>query len=262
MSSLADIQRQMRAAILVDPAAEIPAALIGGREPLKRLAIHRRHYETSLIEALLRRFPATHWLLGTRSFTETARAYVYHQPPTTPCIAEYGSDFPGYLASRPAGARVPGLSAFGELEWRLGEIALCIDHPPCSMARLADVATQALPEVSLRLQPGLRYVEAAWPVDELMVLYLNARAPSQYVMAPCPIRLQISGARGAFWIERLDPPVFVFRRALADGQAIGVAAERALEAEPTFDIGDALAKLVAEGRMIGFELPSLTGGDP
>src|SRR6202011_4331879 len=116
---------------------------------------------------------------------------------------------------------------------------------------LAALKTSAVPNAVLRLQPGLRYFVAPWPVDELMTLFLTERAPNEFVLNPAQIRLQIRGARGEFRIERLSEGMFVFRSKIAEGASIGAAAEQALDTDPSFDAAHALSALVAEGLRIG-----------
>jgi len=48
-------------------------------------------------------------------------------------------------------------------------------------------------------------------------------------------------------MDRLDASEFIFRKSISEGQAIVGAAERALDADPTFDPGRALVRVVAEG---------------
>jgi len=58
-----------------------------------RLSIHRRNYQKSLTEALLVKFPATAWLMGSAFVRQAAERFVCERPPTAPCIAEYGAEF-------------------------------------------------------------------------------------------------------------------------------------------------------------------------
>ena len=81
MPLLAETQSHLRLAIVAHDAARIVPLLVGGRDPQKRLAIHQRNYETSLVNALLGKFPATHWLVGT-SFLAESRARVHSSSPT------------------------------------------------------------------------------------------------------------------------------------------------------------------------------------
>ena len=171
MPSLADLQSQLRSAVVAGDGT-IAAHLVGGRDPAARLAIHRRHYESSLVNALLVRFPAVAWLIGTPLLSEAARDFVRRHPPTAPCIAEYGMRFPNFLATRADDDSMPYLQSFARLEWHLGEVAIAIDLRPVSIDALAGIITERLPDVCLGPQPGLRYLDTAWPVDDLMKLYL------------------------------------------------------------------------------------------
>jgi hypothetical protein len=112
---LADIQSHLRAAIVRGDTAAIAPLLVGGRDVETRLAIHRRHYETSLVTALLGKFPATVWLVGTPFVAEAARHFVRECPPHGPCIAEYGEAFPQCVSTRPTADRVPYLREFERL---------------------------------------------------------------------------------------------------------------------------------------------------
>src|SRR5262245_54666548 len=100
MPSLLEIQRRMRNAIVADgaPRALLPL-LAGGRDPQTRLAIHRHHYRASLTRALLDKFPAVTWLVGERFATAAAQAFSREYPPSAPCIAEYGAEYPTFLAN-------------------------------------------------------------------------------------------------------------------------------------------------------------------
>jgi hypothetical protein len=229
--------------------------LVGGLDVQKRLAIHERHYESSLVTALLGKFPATAWLVGTPFVEQHARVYVRERPPHAPCIAEYGCDFPEFLSKQPGAERVPYLRPFGELEWVIGAVSIAVERPAINADRLASIETTALPDVVLTLQPGLRFLRADWPVDELMRLYLTDTAPDQLVLEPSETGVQVRGARGAFQIDRLNQDDFLFRRAIREGQTIGDAAAQPLESAPNFDPGQALAVLFAERLVTGITPP-------
>lgn len=245
MLSLADVQGRLRAAIVAGTETGIESYLVGDGDPVRRLAVHRRHYETSLVKALVGRFPALEWLLGTPFLREAARSFVHACPPSAPCLAEYGEDFPGWIVKHACARDMPWLAAVGELEWHLGIVALAIHRLPIAMNALAAVAVPDLPDMRLRLQPGLAYLRAAWPADELMQLFLDGSAPREYVIEPADLFLQLRGARGVFSMTRLGAGEFLFRERIRAGAAIGEAMERA-SGEPGFEPRNALAALFAE----------------
>jgi hypothetical protein len=246
MPSLAEFQASVRGAIIDGDSKPLIPILMGGRDPEKRLAIHQRHYEASLVRALVGKFPAVNWLVGSPFLTDSARAFIRRQPPSAPCIAEYGEDFPAFLAGRPDAVRMPWLRWVGGLEWHLGHAVLAIGQAPLAPETLAAVEAERLPDIVFHLQPGLRYLAAPWPVDDLVKLFLAEAAPERYALEAQNVFLEIRGERGAFEISRLQPGVFAFRKWIAAGQSIGIAAEKAIEADPLFDPGPALAALLAD----------------
>jgi Putative DNA-binding domain len=247
MPALANVQQAMRQAIVAGATFHLDALLTGGKEPAKRLAIHRRQYEASLVKAMLEKFPATTWLVGSAWLSEAARQYIREYPPQDPCIAAYGAMFPQYLALCPGSTRLPYLQAFAELEWHLGQVSIAVDYPAIPIEELAEKPTDVLADVALTLQPGTRYLFSSWPVDELMRYFLTGTAPDQLEFDPSDVWLEIRGARGEFRINRLQEGNFLFRRSLSEGDPIGLAAERALERDASFDAGRALADIFAPG---------------
>jgi len=248
--SLAETQLRLRHAVVGDDTAGVVSLLIGGRDPERRLAIHRRHYETSLATAIRTKFPATAWLVGSPFLDEAAKAFVRQYPPAAPCIAEYGEEFPRFLSTYSGAERVSYLHRFAELEWHLGQVAISVDRPALALEDLSRVETNALMDAGLTLQAGLRYLHASWPVDDLMKLYLSETAPREYRLARADVRLEVRGARGEFRINRLDPAEFIFRKAILDGQSTGAAAEHAFDANAEFDVARAFAMLVTSGHVI------------
>jgi len=187
MQRLAEIQSDFRDAVIDRRSTGISQALIGGHYPERRLAIHQRNYQASLTDSLLTRFPATHWLLGTRFITDAASRFVREYPPHAPCIAEYGSDFPDFLGR--CAPHLPYIREFAQLEAFVGKAAIAVDQ-----------------------RTGVYYLQASWPVDELLKIYLADNAPDEFKLAPDDVWLEVRGARGEFQVSRLSEKEFISRR--------------------------------------------------
>ncbi len=250
MPSLADTQRVLRWAVVTGDASDVAPLLVGGRDAEKRFAIHHRNYESSLVTALLGKFPATAWLIGTRFITEAAQRFVYEHPPEAPCIAEYGERFPQFLSICPSADRAPYVRDFAELEWRIGQVSVAVDRQPLLPDCFSTIDGQGLIDARLTLQEGVRYIQASWPIDDLMKLYLTDAAPDHLTFEPADVWIEIRGARGEFQINRLDADSFRFREAILDGQSVGDAAQCALDLNEDFDPGRALVRLAADGLVI------------
>jgi hypothetical protein len=180
MLALAEIQAGIRDALVRGHAAAITPMLLGGTHPEHRLAIHRRHYAASLTKALLERFPATVWLVGSELVADAATSFIREHPPSRPCIAEYGSTFPRYLGAHRASVSLPYLAQFTELEWHLGCLALATER-----------------------SPNVRHLHLNWALDELIRLYLSDSAPDQFSLRQEDVWLEIRGLRGALQMKRL-----------------------------------------------------------
>lgn len=245
MPSLAELQERVRQAVTGGDAAALASLLAGGGR--RRLAIHRRHHETSLVNALLQKFPATAWLIGTPLLTDAAARFVRAHPPTAPCIADYGEQFPEFLSAMPETAHLPYLQDFSALEWHLGHVAVELEEPAVEPRALAAFDPGRLPDITLGLQPGLRYLNTDWPVDELMQLFLSDTAPDSFTLDQGEVWLELRGSRGTFGLSRLPPGDFAFRSALADGSTVGVAAHAAFQIDDGFDLAAAFSAVIANG---------------
>ena len=248
--SLSELQQRFRDALVTGDAGHVAGALVGGADPRARLAIHQRHYEASLVRALLERFPATQWLVGSKPVIDAAREFVRRHPPAAPCIAEYGEAFTAHLAASPIGGRVPYLRDFAECDWHLGRVAVSVDRAtagPDPGAAFSGMSAEAVAQTRLTLQEGTHYLQAAWPIDTLVALFVGEGAPNRVVIEPGPVHLEIRGSRGAFWLTRLDGADFAFRQGLHAGLTLAEAAERAWAVSESFDPGRALAALWSAG---------------
>jgi hypothetical protein len=247
MQRLPEIQAHFRDAIVYGKTNGISQTLIGGLDPQKRLAIHQRNYHVSLTDALVTKFPATEWLLGTRSITEAAGRFIHEYPPQGPCIAEYGRKFPDFLGQ--CAPHLPYVRDFASLEWLVGMAAIAVDQPSLDAHAFSQIDT--LLDAVVTFQIGVHYLHASWPIDDLLKAYLTDNVPDQFELMPNPVWVEIRGARGEFQLNRLAEGECLFRQALSEGIPIGDAAERALEANPGFDAGRALTAILATGLVTG-----------
>lgn len=195
MPALADIQAAVRDALVRGDRNALAPILSGGACPEHRLAIHQRHYAASLTRALLDRFPATAWLVGSELVEDAARSFVRNQPPSKPCLAEYGESFPRHLGEHPAARSLPYLSQFAALEWHLGWLALATED-----------------------SPHVRHLHLDWSLDELIGVYLSNSAPDQFSLRHENVWLEIRGLRGSLELQRLAPDDYLRR---AHGQSAG-----------------------------------------
>lgn len=251
MSSLAEWQRRVRAAVVDSEFDAAAPMLVGGTEPTRRLAIHRRHYHASLVDTLRQRFPATAWLVGDRIVTAAAGDFVVAHPPRVICMAEFGTDFPSYLAARPGLETMPYVEAFARLEWEVGRVAVAVSARAVGLEWLSAQPADDLGALRLTLQPGAAWLRTHWNVDELLQHYLAESAPDRFTLVDADRWIEVRGARGDVSLRALSPGAWQFRRTLAARHSIEEAASAALDADGTFDPGSALVHMIADGLVTG-----------
>lgn len=188
MPALADIQSAIRDALVHGDRTALAPMLSGGGHPEYRLAIHQRHYAASLRRALLDRFPATVWLVGSELVTDAATSFIRERPPSKPCMAEYGDSFPQHLGAHPAAASLPYLSQFAELEWHLGRLALATED-----------------------SAHVHYLHLDWSLDELIGVYLSDTVPDTFPLRHEDVWLEVRGLRGTLEMQRLTMDDFLRR---------------------------------------------------
>lgn len=243
MPSLAETQSAFRLAV-VDRDHPTPPMLVAPASATARLAIYRRHHFDSLVRHLTRRFPTVEWLLGTQRFIALAKPFIRLSPPKAPCMAEYGEDFADFLKGAPGGTP-PYIADIARLDWLLGNAAITVEAPPVVITALSAWPADRLPDLRLKLQPGVGYLASGWPIDDLVRIRLNESQPEQLEFIQCAVALEVRGARGQFGIGRLDRAEYEFRSALATGTVLRAAIEQALAADLEFDVSGALAALFA-----------------
>jgi putative DNA-binding protein len=239
---IADLQSDITAAML--GARDLAGApIVGGANPTRRFAVHSRHYTASVSRAIVERFAATVWLVGSAPIVRAATAFVREHPPTRPCMAEYGELFPSFLESRRDDGLPAYVGQFAAIDWHLGRVAIAVDAP--AIASLAHDDLARIVDARMTLQDGVAYLHANWPLDELMSFYLSGRAPDAYTLRAESVFLEIRGSRGELRMQRLAHGEFVFRSGLSRGSTLGEAASAAA-VDAAFNPTDAVPRVLGE----------------
>lgn len=253
MPSLADTQAAIANAMISGSGEKLPDSLFDDSSGNNRFRIHIRHYHASLTGTLIQKYPATEWLVGRDLLAAAASEYVRTGAPTTPCIAEYGRGFPAFLAQSDSTNDWPYIEAFARLDWLLGKASIAVDEAPLQWSDISASGPEALLDTRLTLQPGMRFLRAAHPVDDTIRSYLADKEPPNGRVGAAETRIEIRGSRGAFSLMRIDPGEFEFRLALHSGLPIGEAASAAIAVDPLFDAGRAVRSLTDAGHVAAMQ---------
>jgi hypothetical protein len=252
MSTLLELQMQLRRAVLGGDAAEIVAAIHGdGLDPAARVGIYRHHTFATLANALQGTFPVVCRLVDKRFFAYAAHEYLREHPPHSRCLVEYGADFADFLAGFRPCKDLPYLPDVARFEWALSIAATVRDATPLQAEALAAIPAQQAAYVALRLQPSLSYFASPWPIDAIWQANKEDEVPP-IDLASGGTSLEIRRAGEAVAWQRLDSGSFAFRTALADGLVLAAAMAFTTLRDPAFDLTAALRHVFAEGLAVAF----------
>ena len=260
MHPLRELQRDFRRALLAgDEAALAPFVREDGLPPAERIAVYRNNVVSSLTEVLKDTFPAVCRLVGERFFAYAAHEFLSAHPSGRPCLAEYGAEFPGFLAAFPPCRKLVYLADVARLEWLMHSAAHAPGAEPIGPAELGAVAPEDTPRIVLRLDPALGLLESPWPIERIWRANRSncaeqADGGEVIDLDSGGVRLEIARAGGDVVFRPLDASAFAFRRALLAGDSLGAAAEAGLAEDRDFDLAAALADLFRERLVTGFAL--------
>ena len=257
MSTLRDLQHGLRAALLGSAADAIEREIEpGGLTPAARLAIYRHHVATSLTEALKATYPVVCRLVHERFFAYAADAYLREQPPTGPCLFEFGESFGAFLRDFPPCRELPYLPDVARLEWAMNAALHAADAAPIDSGRLRAVPADAASRLTLVLHPSVTLLESPWPVHRIWRANQADDPDTAVDLAEGPARVEVRRLGDDVVLRVLDPPTFAFRRALARGDTLETAAAAALEIDPGFELARELHAILSEGLVVDMAEPS------
>jgi uncharacterized protein len=244
-----------RAARLETLQAELARALFSGDDELAcgitgHFSIHRNNVRESLTAALAAVYRAVEQLVGEAFFRQCALQFIPIHPPRMPSLAGYGEEFPEFLSGLDSCSGLPYLADVARLEWQASRAALQEPLPPLPAGDLKPLLVQDPARLAFTAQPGLSYLASRFPADAIWKFARDGGNGTAPPLDNDPVFLEIAPGRDGVVFRRLEEAEFEFRRALASGADIGMAAERALAADPLFVLFTALRSFLSDGIFI------------
>lgn len=247
MSSLADLQSRMTAAIFKGHSAAIEDELVAGHaDPARRFSIYRNNTLLSLTAHLKTVFPVTMRLGDERFFAYAANEYIRREPPSEPRLAVYGEGFARFLARFPACRGATILAEMAALEWAVHAALIAREEAPLDSSVLANLGPSAA-RARLSLQSGLRFVLSHWPLIGLWSRSGEASEPLPRKMS----RLAVCRRGDSVRVIELSAARFAFWRGLVKGNPLEIAAASAFARESAFDLTREIGGLFAASLVTG-----------
>jgi hypothetical protein len=254
MSTLLEFQRSLAAAVMQPINASGELSRAGARQSQdaialvkpnsrltsqERLEIYCRSYWARLLDSLAADFPGVRGVVGVAAFDHLRRDYLTECPSRSWTLRNLGQFLPGWIErnSERFGARHRIALDMARLEWAQIESFDWAEHPPLSPSAMAELDGES----TLRLQPHLQLVEAAYEVDSLLLEIRDGlerrggkprsltekrilRAHSQ-----APVYLAIHRSDLVVHFKQLDREMFRLLEAISQGKPLEATIESAYE---------------------------------
>jgi len=199
----------------------------------ERLEIYNRQYWLRVLGSLAEDYPGLRAVLGGARFDRMARAYLAQCPSRSFTLRDLGSRLPQWLEENPHG---PLALAMARLEWAhieaFDEAALPLPGP--GQLEAVDGSTR------LRLQPHVRLLHLAYPVDDLLirirrklrdrdtggnsaVLAGHPAVRRAAALEPAEIFLAVHRHDQCVYYKRLEPEAWRILEAIQSGAALAEA---------------------------------------
>ncbi|MEA2988658.1 MAG: hypothetical protein QOG83_1369 [Alphaproteobacteria bacterium] len=203
----------------------------------ERLELYSQGYWFRILAALGDDFPGLRALVGRRQFDRLAAGYLTECPPDSFDLRKLGARLETWLARHPHHAPKRARVALDmvRLEWAEIEAKDAAQLPKLTAADLGRLGD----DPAFRLQPCVKLLELAYPVDVLLMnlgrqnvrqgdaasIESPARAGARRRGIPKreKIYLAIHRQENTVYSKRLEPPAFALLRALQEGSSLSQA---------------------------------------
>lgn len=249
---LGELQRSFKNALLQDDSSVSNIILGDGLTSADRLATYRHHVFETLTQVLKSAYPVVCRLVNERFFAYAADQYIRRQPPTGPCLFEYGASFPHFLANFPPCRDLLYLPDVARLEWAM-HVAWCAeDATPLNPERLRGLTSDELANLRLELDPSVSYLQSPWPIERIWHVNQSEADPNETVSLDSGRISYLETRRVADEVlfRSLEPGAFAWRSALAERRTFEDALMAGSAAVPEFNLTTAIQTLLVEGLAI------------
>jgi hypothetical protein len=205
--------------------------------PVEQLEIYREQFWLRHTASLVEDFPGVGGILGQAEWEKLVESYLVAQSPRAWTLRELGRHFPDHVASQRDLPHHALCRDMARLEWCFIELFDAADRPPLDFARIASLPPDTLETGQIVLSPALALLEVGYPVADLRLELMAARASSRVepVAIPEPQPQCLVLYRGGdlrLYHRPVGPEALALLAALQRGLSLVAACEHALEQAP------------------------------
>lgn len=246
MSSLLDLQRRFRAALLSREGPVPPEILGGPAVAATRLGIYRNNVISSLTGVLRLTYPAVKRLVGEAFFSVTAERFIVATPPISADLYEYGEGFADFVAAFEPAQSLSYLPDVMRLEWAVNRALRAQDAPFVMPEALLALPSAEHTNLRFAPHPSLSLLSLAYPAKAIWEAVLiedgdlRAARLGDIDLTAGGETLSVLRGSGGLEVASLSQETFDLAQALTAGRRLG----DALGLVATKDAAPLLAELL------------------
>jgi len=249
--NLREFQDQFARALLDPAPASIDAGAVAGLVAQPGFAVYRNTVLKGCVDALQANYPAVTRLVGEEWMRAAATVYARTHLPATPMLLDYGAGFAAFLATFAPAAELPYLAGVARLDRLWTEAHAACDARALEPDAIGGMSEDQLAQLVLRVHPSARWM---W-FDEQPIFTIWSRNRDDREADRSDADDIAWQGEGALIVRPFDRvqwmPVgsaeIVFLDQCAAGGSLARAATAALEAEPSADLAQLMARLLTAG---------------
>lgn len=166
--SLRNVQVLMKETMM-DASRDVPTGMFaeGGIAIPARLKVYRNNIIGSLTNIMAETFPLVRKLVGEDFFKQMAQRFITAHPPQRGYLSHYGVRFDDFVRRYEPARTLPYLSDVAAYEIALNDAYYAEDDEALTAHDLIRVAPNTLPDVTLKLRGGTRFIQSTFPLTTI-----------------------------------------------------------------------------------------------
>ena len=255
MLRLRELQLGFAAAVLDNVESDfdhyVRGAGLGGD---RRLRVYRNNAVLGLTGALEAVYPVVRRVVGEGFFRYAAAQYIARYPSRSGDLHAFGEHFPVFLQSFDPAAELAYLPDVARLEWAYHQVFHAASHPLLDLATLAQVPVERRETLRFQIHPAARLLESAFPILRIWQINQDDHTDDPPVdLSEGGVKLLIVRRENLdIEFRSLEDSEFSLLSTLAADGDFATACERAMAAQPTFDLPTCFGQHVLQGTLVAF----------
>lgn len=218
----------------------------------RRLSLYRGNVLAARQKALAAAYPVSAKIVGEEFFRALTRVYMQDHPSVSGDLNEFGAELAEFLRHFAGVAELPYLPDVAQLEWQVHRAHYAAEHAPLDLAQLMAVPPAQQVALQFTLRPDCALLYSLYPIERIWTIHQDDyQGKFEVEFDQGPYYILVHRPQWRAQVQSLDAARYALLDALSRGLPLGGALEAALDADPGFDLGHALAWVLEQKLLAG-----------